>query len=44
MVEPIQKKVVVQQRAIAPLVKRHDIIVQSQYGTGKTAVFSLGVL
>jgi ATP-dependent RNA helicase len=34
----------VQQRAIVPIVKGRDVIVQSQSGTGKTAVFSLGSL
>jgi ATP-dependent RNA helicase len=34
----------VQQRAIVPIVKGRDVIVQSQSGTGKTAVFSLGAL
>mmetsp|Transcript_18152 Transcript_18152/g.31031 ORF Transcript_18152/g.31031 Transcript_18152/m.31031 type:complete len:187 (+) Transcript_18152:183-743(+) len=34
----------VQKRAILPIVKGRDIIVQSQSGTGKTCVFSLGAL
>ena len=34
----------VQQRAILPILKKRDVIVQSQSGTGKTAVFSLGAL
>lgn len=34
----------VQQRAIIPIVNGRDVIVQSQAGTGKTAVFSLGAL
>jgi len=34
----------VQQRAIVPIIKGRDVIVQSQSGTGKTAVFSLGSL
>jgi len=34
----------VQQRAIVPIVKGRDVIVQSQAGTGKTAVFCLGAL
>lgn len=34
----------VQQRAIIPIVQGRDVIVQSQSGTGKTAVFSLGAL
>ena len=34
----------VQQRAIVPIIKGRDVIVQSQSGTGKTAVFCLGSL
>lgn len=34
----------VQQRAIIPIVRGRDVIVQSQSGTGKTAVFCLGAL
>ncbi len=34
----------VQQRAIKPIVSGRDVIAQSQSGTGKTAVFSIGVL
>jgi len=34
----------VQQRAIVPIIKGRDVIVQSQSGTGKTAVFSLSAL
>ncbi len=34
----------VQQRAIVPIVKGRDVIVQSQSGTGKTCVFSVGAL
>ena len=34
----------VQRRAIMPIIKRRDVIVQSQSGTGKTCVFSLGAL
>jgi len=34
----------VQQRAIIPIIKGRDVIVQSQSGTGKTAVFCLGSL
>ncbi len=34
----------VQQRAIRPIIKGRDVIVQSQNGTGKTAVFCLGAL
>lgn len=34
----------VQQRAIMPILKGRDVIVQSQSGTGKTGVFCLGAL
>lgn len=34
----------VQQRAIRPILKGRDVIVQSQSGTGKTSVFCLGCL
>lgn len=34
----------IQQRAIKPIVQGRDIIAQSQSGTGKTAVFSIGIL
>lgn len=34
----------VQQRAIVPILKGRDVIVQSQSGTGKTCVFALGAL
>ena len=34
----------VQQRAIVPITQGRDVIVQSQAGTGKTAVFTLGSL
>ena len=34
----------IQQRAIVPIIKGNDIIVQSQSGTGKTATFSTGML
>jgi ATP-dependent RNA helicase len=34
----------VQQRAILPITKKRDVIVQSQSGTGKTCVFSVGAL
>jgi ATP-dependent RNA helicase len=39
-----EKPSAVQQRAIVPIVKGRDLIAQSQSGTGKTAVFSIGVL
>lgn len=34
----------VQQRAIIPIIQARDVIVQSQSGTGKTCVFTLGSL
>ena len=34
----------IQQRAILPILKGRDVIVQSRRGTGKTCVFSLGAL
>jgi translation initiation factor 4A len=34
----------IQQRAIIPVVKGHDVIAQAQSGTGKTATFSVSIL
>jgi len=34
----------IQQRAIAPCIRGHDVIAQAQSGTGKTATFSIAVL
>jgi translation initiation factor 4A len=34
----------IQQRAIVPVLKGHDVIAQAQSGTGKTATFSISVL
>ncbi|KAJ7071423.1 P-loop containing nucleoside triphosphate hydrolase protein [Mycena amicta] len=34
----------IQQRAILPVVKGHDVIAQAQSGTGKTATFSVSIL
>ncbi|CAM9870278.1 unnamed protein product, partial [Sphacelaria rigidula] len=34
----------VQQRAVKPITTGRDVIAQSQSGTGKTAVFSMGIL
>ena len=34
----------IQQRAIKPIMQGRDVIAQSQSGTGKTAVFSIGIL
>mmetsp|Transcript_39625 Transcript_39625/g.64254 ORF Transcript_39625/g.64254 Transcript_39625/m.64254 type:complete len:165 (-) Transcript_39625:56-550(-) len=39
-----EKPSAIQQRAILPIVKGRDLIAQSQSGTGKTAVFCIGVL
>jgi len=36
--------VVIQQRAILPVLKKHDVIAQAQSGTGKTATFSISIL
>lgn len=34
----------IQQRAIMPCIKGHDVIAQAQSGTGKTATFSISIL
>ncbi|ANB12300.1 translation initiation factor eIF4A [Sugiyamaella lignohabitans] len=34
----------IQQRAILPVIKKHDVLAQSQSGTGKTATFSIATL
>ncbi|KAJ1658393.1 translation initiation factor eIF4A [Dispira simplex] len=34
----------IQQRAIMPVLKEHDVIAQAQSGTGKTATFSISIL
>lgn len=34
----------IQQRAILPVIKGHDVLAQSQSGTGKTATFAISVL
>jgi translation initiation factor 4A len=39
-----EKPSAIQQRAIIPCVKGHDVIAQSHSGTGKTATFSISVL
>jgi translation initiation factor 4A len=39
-----EKPSAIQQRAIMPLVKGHDMIAQAQSGTGKTATFTIGIL
>lgn len=39
-----EKPSLIQQRAILPILKGRDTIVQSQSGTGKTAVFCIGAL
>ncbi|XP_022914378.1 eukaryotic initiation factor 4A-I [Onthophagus taurus] len=39
-----EKPSAIQQRAIIPCVKAHDVIAQAQSGTGKTATFSIAIL
>ena len=39
-----EKPSVIQQKAILPVLHKHDIIAQAQSGTGKTATFSIGLL
>lgn len=39
-----EKPSAIQQRAIVPIIQGRDVIAQSQSGTGKTAVFSVGIL
>lgn len=39
-----EKPSAIQQRAIMPCVKGHDVIAQAQSGTGKTATFSISIL
>eukprot|EP00042_Codosiga_hollandica_P037580 m.298062 g.298062 ORF g.298062 m.298062 type:complete len:397 (+) comp55173_c0_seq1:48-1238(+) len=39
-----EKPSAIQQRAILPCVKGHDVIAQAQSGTGKTATFTISVL
>lgn len=39
-----EKPSAIQQRAIMPCVKKHDVIAQAQSGTGKTATFSISIL
>ena len=39
-----EKPSAIQQRAIKPIIQGRDVVAQSQSGTGKTAVFSIGVL
>jgi len=34
----------IQQRAIVPVIKGHDVIAQAQSGTGKTATFAISIL
>ncbi|KAJ7107993.1 DEAD-domain-containing protein [Mycena crocata] len=34
----------IQQRAIVPVVKAHDVIAQAQSGTGKTATFAISII
>ncbi|EGF78121.1 hypothetical protein BATDEDRAFT_33571 [Batrachochytrium dendrobatidis JAM81] len=35
---------IIQQRAILPVLRKHDVIAQAQSGTGKTATFSISIL
>ena len=39
-----EKPSAIQQRAITPILEGRDVIAQSQSGTGKTTIFSIGVL
>lgn len=39
-----EKPSAIQQRSIAPIISKRDVIAQSQSGTGKTATFAIGVL
>jgi len=39
-----EKPSAIQQRAILPCIKGHDVIAQAQSGTGKTATFSIAIL
>lgn len=39
-----EKPSAIQQRSIIPLINKRDLIAQSQSGTGKTAMFSIGIL
>ncbi|KAJ7106732.1 P-loop containing nucleoside triphosphate hydrolase protein [Mycena epipterygia] len=41
---PFEHPSTIQQRAIVPVVKGHDVIAQAQSGTGKTATFSVSIL
>lgn len=44
VISGFEKPSAIQQRAIIPITSGQDVIAQSQSGTGKTAVFSIGVL
>jgi len=39
-----EKPSAIQQRAIVPVIKGHDVIAQAQSGTGKTATFAISIL
>jgi translation initiation factor 4A len=39
-----EKPSVIQQRAIVPIIKCHDVLAQAQSGTGKTGTFCIGAL
>lgn len=42
--QSLEKPSPVQQRAIVPLLKGRDLIMQAQSGTGKTAAFVIAIL
>ncbi|KAJ3305246.1 translation initiation factor eIF4A [Kappamyces sp. JEL0829] len=42
--EFFEKPSAIQQRAILPVLRKHDVIAQAQSGTGKTATFSISIL
>lgn len=44
IVSSFERPSAIQQRAIVPVVKGHDVIAQAQSGTGKTATFSISIL
>jgi len=44
LVASFERPSAIQQRAIVPVVKGHDVIAQAQSGTGKTATFSISIL
>ncbi len=44
VVPSFERPSAIQQRAIVPVIKGHDVIAQAQSGTGKTATFSISIL